>query len=348
MKEYEAVLNDISESYECRLGGTHADRRRSVDTLFQRYFNGRVKPIAEAIACGAAVSALWSGNTFDPSRLDKQELEAFQLAFPNIQIEDISSYSGESLDGLLTAWKGKLFEVKVRDSLNDGDWIGNLHLSAGQRATLAESPTQPGWDLAIMNSDGSVAEQIQLKSTDFVSYVESAAERYPGIPILTTAEASDAYSPQSEISHSEISDANLEQQLTDVTSTSLIDSVWDVLLPGIPLALNLYWVAKGERTAEQATRAVAASAGAITAATAAHDVIGDIAADVLLDVALGFGVGFLARKLFGWLFSGDNDIKRQPEKVIDKEALAQHMHRAAMQVEVLGKSYLALPAPVSA
>ena len=73
-----------------------------------------------------------------------------------------------------------------------------------------------------------------------------------------------------------------------------------------------------------------------------------VAADVLLDVALGFGVGFLARKLFGWLFSGDNDIKRQPEKVIDKEALAQHMHRAAMQVEVLGKSYLALPAPVSA
>lgn len=348
MTEYEAVLNDISESYECRLGGTHAERRRHLDALFQRYFNGRVKPLAEAIACGAAVSALWSGATFDPGRLDEQELEAFQLAFPNVEIEDVSSYSGEALDGLLTAWKGKLFEVKIRDSLNDGDWIGNLHLSAGQQAVLAESPTQAGWDLAITNPDGSVVEQIQLKSTDFVSYVESAAERYPGIPILTTAEASDAYSPQSEISHSEILDANLEQQLADATSVNLIDSVWDVVLPGIPLALNLYWVAKGERTAEQATRAVAASAAAITATTAANDVIGDLAADVVLDVALGFGVGFLARKLFGWLFSGDNDIKRLPEKAIDKEALAQHMDRAAKQVETLGKSYLALPAPVSA
>jgi hypothetical protein len=76
--------------------------------------------------------------------------------------------------------------------------------------------------------------------------------------------------------------------------------------------------------------------------------LGDIAADVVLDVALGFGIGFLARKFFGWIFGGDNEIQRLPEKVIDKDALAERMKQAAHHIEALGQNYVALPAPTGA
>jgi hypothetical protein len=335
----------MATDYEARLGSTTAQRRKRIDELFQRYFDGRVRPLAEALACGAAVSALWSGSTFDPTRIDKQQLEAFQLAFPNLNVEQVSGYSGEALDGLLNAWKGKLFEVKVRDSLISGEWVGNWHLDAGQKAVLAESPIQAGWDMAILEPDGTVAEQIQLKSTDLVAYVEAAASRYPGIPILATDEVAEASSPNSDISVTEVSNAGLEQELIDATSASLADSVWSVVLPGLPLALNLYWVAKGNRTPEQAARAAVASTAAIATTAAATDLLGDLAADIVLNGVMGFGMGFLARKLFGWLFSGDDEVQRLPEKDINWDALADRVDRAAQHVEALGRSYPALPAP---
>ncbi len=345
MTENQIVLESIAASYEARLGGTSAHLRKRVDKLFQRYFDGRVRPLAEALACGAAVSTLWSGPSFDPTRLDEQQQEAFQLAFPNLSVEQVSDYSGEALNGLLNAWKGKLFEVKVRDSLNSGEWVGDWHLSAGQKAVLADSPTQAGWDLAILESDGTIAEQIQLKSTDLVAYVEAAAARYPGIPIVATSEVAEASSPTSEISISDVSDNGLEQDLNDATAASLADSVWSAVLPGLPLALNLYWVANGNRTPEQATRAVAASVAAIGTTAVAGNLLGDLAADVVLNGVMGFGVAFLARKLFGWLFSGDDEVQRVPEKAVDWEALSNRMDRAAQHVQALGMRYPALPAP---
>ncbi|HWB44410.1 MAG TPA: hypothetical protein VG900_03150 [Hyphomicrobiaceae bacterium] len=347
MKEDQEVLERIAVSYEARLGGTSAQRRRQVDELFQRYFDGRVRPLAEALACGAAVSALWSGGSFDPERLDAQQREAFNLAFPNLSVEDVSDYSGGALTGLLNAWKGKLFEIKVRDSLNDGEWVGNWHLEAGQRAVLADSPTQVGWDLAIYGSDGAIAEQIQLKSTDLIAHVEAAAERYPEIPIVATAEVGSASSATTDISISDISNSALEEGLSDATAASLLDSGWGVVLPGLPLALNLYWVAKGDRTPEQATRAVAASAAAIGTAAVATDLLSDIATEVVLNGVVGFGVGFLARKLFGWLLSGDGEVQRVPEKPVNWEALILRIDRATENVRTVSRSYSALPAPSS-
>jgi hypothetical protein len=345
MTESQDVLERIAASYEARLGGTSTQRRKQVNELFRRYFDGRVRPLAEALACGAAVSALWSGGAFNAAGLDAQQREAFELAFPNLNVEEIAGYSGESLAGLLSAWKGKLFEVKVRDSLNSGEWVGDWHLDAGQKAVLADSPTQAGWDLAILESDGTVAEQIQLKSTDLVAYVEAAAARYPEIPIVTTTEAANASSTTTGISTSDVSDAALEEELSDATVASLADSAWGVVLPGLPLALNLYWAAKGDRTPEQATRAVAASAAAIGTAAVASDLLADMATDVVFNGVLGFGVGFLVRKLFGWLLSGDDEVQRQPEKAVDWEALTHRIDRAAQDVQALGQTYPALPAP---
>jgi hypothetical protein len=340
----DVVLETISASYEAQLGGTIAQRQKHLDELFRRYFDGRIRPLAEALACGAAISALWSGRSFDPTRLDEQQLEAFRLAFPRLNVDQVSGYSGEALDGLLTAWKGKLFEVKVCDSLNSGEWVGDWHLSAGQKAVLAESPTQAGWDLAILEADGTIAEQIQLKSTNFISYVEAAESRYPDIPIIATSEVRGALSPQSDISVSDISDIGLEQELIDVAATGLTDSIWGVVLPGLPLALNLYWVAKGNRTPEQAARAATASTAAIATAAAANYLIDDLIVDVVLDGVVGLGVGFLARKLFGWLFTGDDEVQRMPKKVTNRAAFARRFDRAAQHVKTLGTIYPPSPA----
>ena len=94
--------------------------------------------------------------------------------------------------GFLSAWKGKYFEVLVRDELNAGEWVGDIHLEPGQTALLAESAIQPGWDLQIINSDGSVAQELQLKATESLSYVKEALERYPDIGVLTTDEVFNA------------------------------------------------------------------------------------------------------------------------------------------------------------
>lgn len=54
--------------------------------------------------------------------------------------------------------------------------MGDIHLEPGQVAALAESATQPGWDLQILNADGTVAGELQLKATDSLSKEKSKYE----------------------------------------------------------------------------------------------------------------------------------------------------------------------------
>ena len=80
----------------------------------------------------------------------------------------------------------------VRDRLNAGERLGELELQPGQTAHLAESSTQPGWDLRIENEDGSVDELLQLKATDSMSYVKGALDEHPDIRIAVPSEIDDA------------------------------------------------------------------------------------------------------------------------------------------------------------
>ena len=50
-----------------------------------------------------------------------------------------------------------------------------------QQARLAQNPNQPGWDLSFEDANGEVVQDLQLKATDSISYVETAKEKYPGI-----------------------------------------------------------------------------------------------------------------------------------------------------------------------
>ena len=49
-------------------------------------------------------------------------------------------------------------------------------------------PSQPGWDIQILNADGTVDQVLQAKATESVSYVKEALEKYPDIEIVTTEE----------------------------------------------------------------------------------------------------------------------------------------------------------------
>ena len=126
----------------------------------------------------------------------------------------------------------------VRDRLNAGERLGELELQPGQTAHLAESSTQPGWDLRIENEDGSVDELLQLKATDSMSYVKGALDEHPDIRIAVPSEIDDA---SDEIVGTGISDEQLEHitdaqvnELGESTLENLADRGAEATLDSIP------------------------------------------------------------------------------------------------------------------
>lgn len=112
---------------------------------------------------------------------------AYELAYPHVA--DIRSFAdqverldGQELMGFVSGVKGKLFELQYVDYLNEG------HLPDGFRAELAGSPTNPGWDIAIIGQDGALHDTIQAKATDSAVYVTDALEKNPQIDVVTTSE----------------------------------------------------------------------------------------------------------------------------------------------------------------
>lgn len=364
------TLDDLYAEYKSQ----EAIGREAFDELVKRFNEGRNQTYIEAAACSAAVMGLRLGEGFDPSDLSPELLEAFQLAFPNLDIADVSKYSGEQLEGLLQPWKGKLFEISVRDRLNNGEWVGDYHLDAGQYSELAKSATQPGWDLQISNPDGSVADLIQLKATNYIGYVEAARDRYPEYDVLSTAELASRQADVAGLSVTDIADVDLESQLAQAVG-------WDDFgllglgLPLIPLMLNVYWFATGERSLGGAASSVAISTTAITAghvlgelaADAVNDFAGDMlidgAASLLLDATIGFGVFTIAKFLWN-RFSGASEEKarKQAERYARAQAKAKQLERLAIDstcrhiderlettskaLENMARSYL-LPAPAT-
>lgn len=140
-------------------------------------------------------------------------LEAFELQYPNVDPMSLVGASAEKLTGYASGVKGKFFEVLVKDRLNAGEQLGELKLIPGQLAKLAELPNQPGWDMQIINPDGSVAELIQLKASKDLSYIKQALERYPGISIAVPVEVDGAAEEilQTDISWQDLTDTTHEQ-----------------------------------------------------------------------------------------------------------------------------------------
>ena len=198
--------------------------REALTALAQEYRSRNERGILEIAAIATDVSLDSVLNLRIEPEANPQFMEAFRLQYPNVDIASLSGASEEQLNGLFNGVKGKYFEVLVRDRLNAGEQVGELELEPGQVARLAESSTQPGWDLRIENEDGTVAELLQLKATDSMSYVKEALERYPDIRVVTPTEVDNA---AVSIVGTDISDGQLElftrTQMDEIGESGVVD-----------------------------------------------------------------------------------------------------------------------------
>lgn len=132
---------------------------------------------------GLLLTDLLSGRTVPP------EVEAaYKAAFP-IESADMdfadkaaSMATDDQVIGLANAVKGKLFELKYVEELNNDLMPQGLH------ASLASSATQPGWDIEVTDHDGNVVDLLSLKATEHAAYIHHALERYPDIDVVSTSE----------------------------------------------------------------------------------------------------------------------------------------------------------------
>ncbi len=170
-------------------------------------------------------------------------MEAFELAVPGREIVDyldgIDFDNARSVSGAMSNWRGKYFEVIVRDELNSGGQIGDIVLGEGQKAVLAESLSQPGWDLAIIDDAGATITEFQLKAVQGVSEITRALERYPELEIVSTAEAAQQITDSMVIS-SDVSNDEMKSELADavdaVVDSPLVDAL-ELFTQGMPAIL---------------------------------------------------------------------------------------------------------------
>jgi len=162
-------LKELQDNVENQ-GGFYREltrNKRTLDTIF---------------VGGESLATLLAAGTI-PAEIE----EAYRAAYPNLSAEISFADRVRELDenqllGLISGVKGKLFEQKYVEYLNDGN------LPEGYIAFIAESTTQPGWDIGIRGPNDYLESVLQAKATDSVSYVKSALDRYPHIDVVTTDE----------------------------------------------------------------------------------------------------------------------------------------------------------------
>jgi len=129
--------------------------------------------------------------------------------------------TADALEGAVSAAKGKYFEYLVVDRLNNGERVGDIVLPECFTARVAESTTQPGWDVQILDSDLQGDEYLQLKATDSASYIKDALDRYPDIMILTTDEVANASFAGAHVLDANIQNSWLDQVVRDAMGVDL-------------------------------------------------------------------------------------------------------------------------------
>ena len=212
-------LQELADSYPSR-------DRSSLADLARNYEHRSQQEMLDMAATAAEVSADSLRNLGLEPELNSLIQEAFASQYPNVDLESLVGASDERLNGLANGIKGKYFEVLVRDRLNNGKSLGELHLCPGQIARLAESPTQEGWDLEIVNEDGSLVEQLQLKATTSMSYVKTALNRNPDIRVAVPSEIDGV---KDEIFTTDISDVDITELIARHLGEQSEDTLIDML-----------------------------------------------------------------------------------------------------------------------
>ena len=199
---------------------------------FRRYLKANRESLLDITVAAASVQISVGDG---PQDVDPLLLKAIHDTNPTLSETNVFALDGEALQGAVNTAKGKYFEYLVVERLNQGQQVGPLLLEPGQQAVLAESMTQPGWDLRIVDEHGAAVEYLQLKATDSVAYIRTALERYPDIQVLATGEVADS----GLVLDSGITDQELRAHVevgVDAVDVSLTENFLDHFHPLLPLA----------------------------------------------------------------------------------------------------------------
>lgn len=266
----------------------------------------RSAELADALVLAVTLESVFAAETLNVGDLPGDVVEAFKTAYPNVDLDALDGSSTEALTGYMNAWQGKLFEVTVRDQLNAGEIVGDLDLAPGQTAALAASATQPGWDLAIFDPDGSVVQTVQLKATESAAYVREALERYPDIPVIATSDVATPLAHEQLVSTAAESTTDLTSALPDHASDALDAS--DFVMPAsVVVATEIIAVMTGQKSAESAIESGVTRAAVGTAAAAVGGVVAFVAGG-WVGAAAAFGI----RLLLGRSLREHNRAQTQP------------------------------------
>lgn len=220
------ALSDVSghliskESVNAQLRTIEAQSRKYRE--FTNKFNGRVlgtgcrNTVLDTLVVGGETLAAYIDSGTVPAQVQK----AYEFAYPHAAAihsfsDQVERLHGKELVGFVSGVKGKLFELQYADYLNDG------HLPDGFHATLAISPTNPGWDIAIFGPDGGLRDTIQAKATDSVSYVSNALKEHPQIDVVTTSEV------HSHLVMQGFSESVVDSGISDDVLTALVEGAAD-------------------------------------------------------------------------------------------------------------------------
>jgi hypothetical protein len=287
-------LKDLADGY------AQGGERASLDQLRKlagKYLEARSISILDAAAIGLAFDVVFSADKVDISQVTPAMVVAWEKAYPNVPIDSLADRSTEEIAGIISGWKGKLFEVEVERRLNAGEWVGDLHLEPSQTAKIADSANQPGWDIQIFDGSQKVTDEIQLKATESVGYIHEALAKYPDMPILATHEVAAKISGvdvlDSGISNNQLT-GEVADHIADATGDSLGDSVLGTMPLSVILVTETYGVLKGRKSVDDAF----SSGGDRLAKGAIAGAVG-AAVSVVATPFLGAFAAFIARLWLG-------------------------------------------------
>jgi hypothetical protein len=267
-----------------------------IEELFEDLNNKRIQELAllDCFASALSLGLIFKENGVDFNAITPKMEEAFNLQYPNLEINDLINYNDDQLQGIISGWKGKLFEVNLRDGLNNGENIGGIKLDFNQTAELVSNPTNEGFDLVILDDDtGQIVDELQAKATNSVSYIRETIEKYPDYEIITTEEAANELGSSFD-SVTEINGVNIYNSgVTNDELTSEIkkpfDSDVDIFAFSfilIPVIRNGHKYLAGRYTVEKAVTSITSDVTKSALAIAGGSIL------VLL--GLGTGIGIIA------------------------------------------------------
>ena len=240
---------------------------------FSRYMKANRESLLD-ITLAVTTSALTLNS--GPEDLDPLLLKAVYDTNPSLSQFHFFGLDDAAQQGAVNAAKGKYFEYLVVERLNAGEQVGPLALPDGFHAELAESFTQPGWDLRIVDSHGATADFLQLKATDSVGYVRDALERYPDFQILATHDV--AHSGL--VLDSGLTNEELTHQVgiaIDAADSSVSELIFDYFSPLMPLvaiaSLEGYKVVVGRQSLDAFKMSIARRGQRVVVANLAGAVV---------------------------------------------------------------------------